>query len=317
MVEVKIVADSLNVHTQDRLTTFLLTYPRYIHAELMTHRVFSRNAASSRAIPVMKFRQDVTNNPVIPTHWGANKPGMQAGEELDDTLEDWIWPAENMPGETDVDGSKIPRVKVTNREFVRRTWLAGRDMALEVHLALEKAGLHKQIANRVIEPWFHIQVLVSATEFQNWFGLRCHSAAHPDIQILADAMLEMYVTHAPQNKESTQWHLPFGDQEILPGLELGDIVKICVARAARISYKTYEGAIDYAKDIELHNRLKEAGHWSPFEHVAMATKRSDWSGNFRGWAQYRKMFQGENRQVDLHALWEKRKAERGLATLIP
>lgn len=317
MIEVKIIADSLNTSTKDRLTTFLLTYPRYIHAELMTHRVFSRNAASSRAIPVVKFRNDVIQNPVIPSHWGANKPGMQAGEELDDTLQDWLWPAEGFQPEIDLDGSVLPRTKLTQRACAEKIWMAARDFALKAHEALEKVGLHKQIANRIIEPWFHIQVLVSATEFQNWFGLRCHSAAHPDIQILADAMLEMYVTREPQEKAPSQWHLPFGDQDLPEDMPVGEAVKICVARAARVSYKTYEGLIDYQKDIELHNRLKESGHWSPFEHVAMATQRSDWSGNFRGWAQYRKMFQGENRKVGLRSLWEQRKAARGLSTLIP
>lgn len=318
MIRVKLIADSLNVDTNKRLTTFLLTYPRYIHAELMTHRVFSRNAASSRAIPVIKFRQDVRENPVIPTHWGANKPGMQAGEELDDVLQDWVWPANDMFPEVDVDGSPLPRIKLTQREFAKKTWLAARDLALGAHLALEKVGLHKQIANRVIEPWFHIEVLVSATEFENWFGLRCHSAAHPDIQALADAMLEVYVKNRPALLHHGSWHLPFGDQEILPNLELRDIIRICVARAARVSYKTFEGAIDYQKDFDLHDRLAKQGHWSPFEHVAVAMKHGTWSGNFCGWRQYRKDFPGENREVhDLCALWERRKKERGLETLIP
>lgn len=303
MIEVKVVADSRNAQTQDRLTTFLLTYPRYIHAELMTHRVFSRNAASSRAIPVVKFRQDVVDNPVMPSHWGSNQPGMQAGEELQNILEDWIWPS---TGEN-----------VTQREFAKRTWLAARDLALGAHVALEKAGLHKQIANRIIEPWFHIQVLVSATEYENWFGLRCHKDAHPDIQALADAMLEFYVTREPVVKPPGDWHLPFGDQEIPSGMSVEDVCKVCTARAARVSYKTFEGEINFAKDIELHDRLKSSGHWSPFEHVAQAAKHGIWSGNFRGWRQYRKSFQAENRKLDLKALFEARKQERGLATLIP
>lgn len=304
MIEVKLVADSLNAQTQDRLTTFLLTYPRYIHAELMTHRVFSRNAASSRAIPVVKFRQDVTDNPVIPSHWGTNQPGMQAGEELNNILEDWIWPS---TGEN-----------VTQREFAKRTWLAARDVALGAHVALEKVGLHKQIANRVIEPWFHIQVLVSATEYQNWFGLRCHKDAHPDIQALADAMLEVYVTKEPVILLPGEWHLPFGDQHLDQDMPVMDKVKICTARAARVSYKTFEGEIDFAKDIELHDRLMKSGHWSPFEHPAEASKHGVWSGNYRGFKQYRKMFSNEHREIpDLKALWEQRKLERGLTSLIP
>lgn len=303
MIEVKMIADSLNVQTNDRLTTFLLTYPRYIHAELMTHRVFSRNAASSRAIPVAKFRQDVIDNPVMPSHWGANQAGMQANAELDDSLQDWVWPR--------------TQEKVTQREFARRTWLAARDLALGSHVALEKVGLHKQIANRIIEPWFHIQVLVSATEYRNWFHLRCSSAAHPDIQQLADAMLECYVMNAPTAKMPGQWHLPFGDQELPSDMPVETAVKICTARAARVSYKTFEGSIDFAKDIELHDRLASSGHWSPFEHVARAMDYGAWSGNFRGFFQYRKSFPVENMMdVDLEQLLQARKKARGLETLL-
>lgn len=303
MIEVKMIADSQNVATGDRLTTMLLTYPRYVHAELMTHRVFSRNAASSRAIPVTKFRKDVTDNPVIPSHWGANQPGMAADEELQNILEDWVWPS---TGE-----------KVTHREYAKRTWLAARDLALGAHLALEKVGLHKQIANRIIEPWFHIQVLVSATEWTNWFSLRCSEAAHPDIRDLADMMLEVYVTREPKPIDVGDWHLPFGDQHIVGEVASNlDIVKVCTARAARISYKTFEGEIDFAKDIELHDRLKTAGHWSPFEHPAQAMAQSAWSGNFKGFLQYRKQFEGENRVVDLRKLLEERKLARNVQTFL-
>ncbi len=305
MIEVKMVADSVNVATKDRLTSFLLTYPRYIHSELMTHRVFSRNAASSRAIPVAKFRKDVMENPVMPSHWGANQPGMAADAELDDTLKDWLWPSSEE--------------KVTQREFAKRTWLAARDLALGAHLALEKVGLHKQIANRIIEPWFHIQVLVSSTEWTNWFSLRSSEAAHPDIMNLSDAMLETYVLnedHA-ELKDVGQWHLPFGDQFIPEDMPATEAAKICTSRAARVSYKTFEGEIDFAKDTELHDRLRNSGHWSPFEHAAMATKDSEWSGNFRGWRQYRKLFPNENRVVDLKQLLEARRQARGVDSLLP
>lgn len=303
MIEVKMIADSQNVATGDRITSMLLTYPRYVHAELMTHRVFSRNAASSRAIPVTKFRKDVLENPVMPSHWGANQPGMAADEELQNILQDWTWPS---TGE-----------QVTQREFAKRTWLSARDLALGAHLSLEKVGLHKQVANRILEPWFHIQVLVTATEWQNWFALRCSEAAHPDIRDLADMMLEVYVTHTPATLNVGEWHLPFGDQH-LGNVQMDemDVVKICTARAARVSYKTFEGEIDFVKDFDLHDRLKNAGHWSPFEHPAQAMAQSVWSGNFKGFLQYRKTFTGENRTVDLHQLLQERLLARGVTSFL-
>lgn len=301
MTKVKIIADSVNAATGDRLTTFLLDYPRYIHAELMTHRVFSRNAASSRAIPVAKFRQDVLDNPVMPVHWGANQPGMAADAELNDTLKDWVWTANNE--------------NITQREYAKRTWIAARDIALGAHDSLSRLGLHKQIANRVIEPWFHIQVLVSATEWQNWFALRCSQAAHPDIMVLADAMLEAYLSNKTDWKDPGEWHLPFSDQEMPADMPIDQRIKVCTARAARVSYKTFEGKVDYDADIQLHDRLAASGHWSPFEHPAMAMEKSEWSGNFKGWRQHRKSFAAENRKVDLAQLWEERKKARGLTSL--
>lgn len=304
MIKAKIIADSLNGITKDRLTTFILTYPRYIHAEVMTHRMFSRNAASSRAILMHRFRDEVMENPAMPAYWGSNQPGMQAGLELDDEAATWNWGAAEQP--------------VTQREFAKRTWLAARDLMVGAHTALGHVGLHKQIANRVLEPWFHIRVIVSATEFKNWFALRCHKDAHPDIQALADAMLELYVTHEPKMLGAGEWHLPFSDRFLDPNLPFADQLKVCVARVARISYMTHDGETNIAKDIKLHDRLVQNGHWSPFEHLAEAVRFGTWSGNFRGFKQYRKMCPGECQDiVDLKAFWEARKKERGMVSLIP
>lgn len=301
MIEAKIVADSLNVATNDRLTTFLLTYPRYIHAEVMTHRVFSRNAASSRAIPVEKFRDDVTENPVIPEHWGANQKGMQAGDELDD-IENAV-----LVMLDDVANSPTP-VHLTKRKAAEHYWMDARNRALYFHEMMEGIGLHKQIANRIIEPWFHIKLLVSATEYKNFFSLRCDPPAHPDIQALADAMLYEYMTTKPDRKMPGDWHLPFGDQDLDMGQSTETIVKVCVARAARLSYNNFEGKIDVAADIKLYDRLAASGHWSPFEHPAKAMAHGTWHGNMRGWLQHRKEFNSENRvKYSLETLWEERK----------
>jgi hypothetical protein len=303
MIIAKIIADSLNTSTGDRLTSFLITYPRYILAELNTHRAFSRNTASSRAIPVKKFRDDVTNNPVIPTHWGANQKGMQATAELDDTQLVYSW----WPEHPDIDGSSLPCEKVTARKYAELKWLSARDQMLKVHSDLEILGLHKQLANRLLEAFFWCTTIVSATEWQNFFALRCHKDAHPDIQALADQMLDAYMLGTPTSKIPGEWHLPYGDQDLPSYLTEEEKVKICVARAARISYKTFEGEINLKADFELHDRLLTSGHMSPFEHPARAMLNGTWSGNFRGFEQYRKMLSGENKTVNLQELWAERK----------
>jgi thymidylate synthase ThyX len=301
VVKAKIIADSINVATEDRLTTFLLEYPRYLHAEVMTHRVFSRNASSSRSIPIAKFRDEVMENPVIPEHWGANQKGMQAADELDDT------DATHLVVQTDIADSPWTG-KMTKRRAAKHYWMNARDQALYFHEMMEGLGLHKQIANRIIEPWFHIKLLVSATEYRNFFSLRCDSAAHPDIQALADAMLYAYMTGLQDRKRPGEWHLPFGDQDLDKDLPIETVVKVCVARAARLSYNNFEGVIDVASDVKLYERLSASGHWSPFEHPAKAMPHGTWHGNFRGWLQHRKEFNSENRvKYSLETLWEERK----------
>jgi thymidylate synthase ThyX len=265
MVEARTVADSLNP-VGDRLTTFVLTYPRFIHAELMTHRVFSRNSASSRAIPVKKMIEMVKTNPVIPEYWGKNQKGMQAKEELTG------W-------------------KKKAAEFL---WLRGRDVAVMIVKGLLKLDLHKQIANRLLEPWMHITVLVSSTEFDNWFKLRDHQDAQPEMQTLAKAMRVAQRDSIPKRLAAGEWHLPFADQFLDDVKDIGDLLRISTARAARLSYLTFEGNIDYEKDYALHDQLLESGHWSPFEHSAKAMDSHEWSGNFRGFFQYRKQFLKES-----------------------
>ena len=301
MIKAKIIADSLNEATGDRLTTYNLVYPRYIHAELMTHRQFSRNAASSRAIPTKKFRDDVWDNPVIPKHWGANQKGMQAADELDD--KEIITRIEGVNLE-ELTGEK----GMTRKHLAEHLWMLAREKMLHIHDLLSLVGLHKQIANRILEPWFHIEIVCSATEFQNWFALRCHEAAHPDIQALADAMLKEYVENKPVVKKLGEWHLPYGDQEIPDGIDWITLVKVCVARCARVAYKNFNGVINVEDDLKLVDRLSASrpGHWSPFEHPAQAMAESNWSGNFKGWRQYRKLFTGENATVDLNELYARR-----------
>lgn len=277
MISAKIIEDSINPYGE-RITTWILTYPRFIHAEFMTHRVFSRNAASSRAIPISKVLEAVKQNPAEPEFWGENQKGMQAAVELDNTER------------THREYSNEPFL--TKRELARTIWLQARDIAVAQVERLNKRDVHKQIANRIAEPWSHITVLATATDYANFFALRAHKDAQPEFQVLAYTMLLEYVRSIPKNLKWDEWHIPFADK-MPEGISHKDKLKVATARAARISYNTFDGVIDVAKDIELHDRLAASGHWSPFEHCAMASEAGR-NGNFIGWWQYRKEFRNEN-----------------------
>jgi thymidylate synthase ThyX len=282
MITAKILLDSLNP-AGDRITTFLLTYPRIIHAEFMTHRVFSRNASSTRAIPTRKIIEAVKENPFIPTWWGKNEPGMKAREELDDTIADQF---------RNVDGKMVP---LTRRAAAKHDWLVARDSAVAHAERLVELGLHKQIAGRVLEPFSHITVIVTGTEFENFFALRAHEDAQPEIQELARIALDLYNINDPRRLKEGEWHIPFGDK-MPEGADLSLQLTISTARCARLSYLTFDGAMNVEKDIEIHDDLSTNGHWSPFEHQAQALGSSIRVGNFTGWKQYRKTFVGENRR---------------------
>lgn len=267
MIKAEIIKDSINIHTGDRLTTWILEYPRFIHSELLTHRVFSKNSASSRAIPTNKIIKDIIKNPAMPIWWGKNQSGMQAKEELEDYL----------------------------IEDCKFDWLRAMDSCIERSQYLSKRGLHKQIANRILEPWFNMRVILSGTEYDNFFLLRAHPDAQPEFQKLAYLMLEKYNESIPEKLNVGEWHIPFGDN--LP-IEINrkDQIKIAIARCARVSYLRLDGTgIDLSGDIELYNRLTGSNpkHLSPTEHIAEATAICDANSpdcaNFRGWRQYRSL----------------------------
>jgi thymidylate synthase ThyX len=274
----KIVLDSKCSETGARLTTWELTYPRMVHAEFMTHRQFSRNAASSRAIPIQKMIEWVLEDPVLPVWWGKNQSGMQALEEIDGK----------------------------DREAARELILHMRDKTVDSVKRLQQFGLHKQIANRYLEPWMWITVICSATNFANWFHLRTDVDAQPEIKKIADMMCEQYYYVPPTLVPSGWWHMPYiqpGENEILRDGEhyLDRLKRISAARCARISYLTHDGKRDQQADLDLFDRLvkraqdsNKPGHWSPLEHVARAQHpQVCWSGNFHGWTQYRKSFAEE------------------------
>lgn len=255
-----------------RLTSMEVRYPRFIHSEVMTHRVMSKNSASSRAIPIKKMIDAVRNDPALPVWWGRNQSGMQAREEIDETM----------------------------RARAQAEWKLALDDALlhAERLASSDINLHKQLVNRILEPFAWITVIISATEWSNFFTQRTHEDAQPELKHIAGLMLAQYRASTPRALPIGGWHTPLilPDEEAM--LTAEDRRKISVARCARVSYLSHDGTRDHAKDIELYEKLVGGGangHWSPFEHVATPlADRSEWSGNFRGWEQYRKRFAQEH-----------------------
>jgi thymidylate synthase ThyX len=276
MIQAEIVADSVNVRG-DRITSFLLTYPRFFHLELMTHRAFSRNAASSRAIPIEKMIRRIVDEPAMPVYWGKNQKGMQADIEL----------------------------SVGEIEKAIDIWKRSSFSQIDYARELSELGVHKQIANRLLEPFAHMQTLVTATEYGNFFNLRAHKDAQPEFQELAFQMLELYVNNRPKYKKPGEWHLPFADKFLDEDLSVSHLLKICTARAARTSYMNFKGDYSHEEDYLLHDRLSKSGHWSPFEHPACSMSRiaiiidnlrgKRKQGNFSGWMPYRKTFLTENK----------------------
>lgn len=258
---VKVVEDSTAFHGI-RLTSLQLRYWRAIHAEFMTHRVFSRNASSSRAIPVKKVLAQVWNDPAGPIHWGANQAGMQAKAELTG------W----------------------RNKAARFLWRTAAKVACVFAWGFVKIGLHKQVANRILEPWQYINVLVTATEWENFFELRCHPEAQPEIQELAEAIRVAMEASTPVYIGYGEWHTPYVTEEEYEVNSNADLVKVSTARNARTSYLTHEGKPSLlADDIALHDKLvvAEPLHASPAEHPATPMATPAWSRNFRGWRQYR------------------------------
>lgn len=267
--EVKIVADSVSA-IGNRLTTFLFTYPRFVHADFMTYRMWSRNGASSRARPASKVREAVRSQPALPVFWGQNQSGMQARSELDSDT----------------------------RTKAQLAWLRLMEVALETHEELEKLGLHKQLTNRILEPWMPMTMLVTATNFHNFFHQRDDIDPQPEMQVIATEAHYQYHENKPTLLHIGEWHTPFieDDEQFVSIAEKKDV---SVARCARLSYLTHEGVRDVTKDLELADKLlktatpNQPGHFSPFEHVATPATTSEYFGNVRGWLQYRKSLPGE------------------------
>lgn len=260
------------------LFTMELVYPRCIHSEFMTHRVFSRNASSSRAIPVEKQIQMIRSDPFIPLYWGKNQKGMQADKESDEKVVTGV--------KRGYAGIQYEVIK-TNFE----AWIEARDSALHFAEAFNKAGYHKQIVNRLLEPFAHIKVVVSGTDWSNFFDLRIHKDAEPHIQILAQRIKQSQEMSAPYILSDGEWHLPY----IKPGeweqYDIELLKKVSSARCARVSYLNFDGTNpDIKSDVALFERLAGSApiHASPLEHQATPTRDRSEMANLNGYKQFRR-----------------------------
>lgn len=297
----QVITDSVGPDKQ-KLQTSVLQYPRLIHAEFMTHREFSRNASSSRAIPVLKVINQVRNDPAMPIHWGKNQPGMQAHEELDPFV----------------------------IEEMKELWIKSAWAAAEIAEQMMDAGLHKQVANRVLEPYQWMHVVVTTASNTNFDGLRRHGDADPNIAHLAEIWHNAQQSSIANHLRDFEWHLPFIDSrdwtEAEAACQVGRITrdmpkyhevvavlkKVSAARCARVSYLNHEGKRpEMSEDIKLFERLVRAEliHASPTEHQARPDLKADydelgnpairnWSnpqlhGNLPGWIQFRKELPNE------------------------
>lgn len=310
MIKATIIADSVSESGQ-RITTFVLEYHRYVHSELMTHRMFSRNSSSTRAIPLSAASEQVMENPAIPIHWGKKQRGMQANEEC------------NNPVQL---GLHYGAAREVSRE---EAWWHGMNTMLDIVKGYDEAGYHKQFAGRALETFQMMRVQVTATCFENWFWLRNDSAAQPEIKELAQCMLEAMNRSEPELLKEGEWHTPWVDHyrsqqtgELVYMIE-EDGVKVPLtleqaqlvssARSAAISYRK-DGLYGLEKSKEVFGNLidSERVHGSALEHCAtpiartydfyqdwpdgashMDRKGNLWSGNFCNWIQYRKLIPNE------------------------
>lgn len=262
-----------------RVTTFKVIFPRIILPEVNTHRVFSRNYQSSRAVPNKRLLSDWCV--YVPDRFMKNQPGMQSFEYLPEDVQ----------------------------EEARIIWKNHLEQSKTASKKLSDLGVHKQQCNRLLEPFLYIPGLITSSKWDNFWELRCDEGADPVFRELADAMQAAYLKSSPEERN---FHIPFIDGE---SHLLEDLLRISVARCARVSYKLFDGKTSsYEKDIDLFDKLISAKplHASPSEHQVMSVdglkelisyrhlfyKSNELNGNlFKGLVQYRKLLELKSKEI--------------------
>lgn len=284
--EVEIIADSVSPAGK-RLTTITATYPRFIHSEIMTHRDRARNAASSRAIPWPKMSEMISEHPVIPIKWGMEQSGMQTGDEIPEkfrALAEDIWLQAMRSAKAYAD--MIHNIGRTSEELWPGTLTEDE----------KKIKIHKSIPNRIVEPWMWITVVMTATEWKNFFRLRCHPDAEIHFQKIACMIRDALAESVPKELKPSEWHLPFILPEDYADHDIETLKKVSSARCARVSYLSHLGTRSMDLDIQLFDKLAAGsgfGHLSPLEHIATPVDSNVRSGPYVGWKQYRKEIPNE------------------------
>lgn len=273
-VNSQLIKSSVSEHG-NRIDTFVVTCPVYVWYELLTHRLFSRNCSSTRAVPTTKLRKQVLDSPAIPSILTQYQKGMAANEVL---------------------SSDAYQLALKEYEDV----LAA---SIQAHSNLESLGVSKQDSNILLLPFIHFQGVVTSTEWNNFFNLRCNKNSRPDMRLLAESMYRNYNEASPELVKKGEYHLPFLTEDELT-LPLEDKLSISSARCARVSYYLNIGEENQVKsnlekDLERTKSLIENGHWSPLEHPAtplpVSSKGKNYMvGNFVGWMPYRKEFLDES-----------------------
>jgi thymidylate synthase ThyX len=300
LITARILADSVSPEGV-RMTTMEIEYPRFILAELNTHRMLSKNSASSRAIPVKSMHEHIRANTATPVYWGINQPGMKAKEELTGADKSWAG----------------------------YLWAKARDMAIGYSQDMADLNIHKQITNRITEPWMIMKTVISGTEWANYFWLRDHTDAQPEIAVLAHKMHQAYDASVPQQLQPGEWHVPYvnsyrdshtgvlhytdSEYKYITAEQARVISASC---CAQVSYRKNDDS--YEKALKIYTQLieSEPAHASPVEHqatpmyvfvdeydpaswqegVTHVSRNGDlWSGNLRGWIQHRKLIANEAR----------------------
>lgn len=324
-IKAKIILDSVSAVTGSRLTTFEIEYPRIVHSELMTHRMLSRNAASSRAIPFDKMLQQLNG---IPSRFGQANKGMQdKGENYNSIVFGWPQEYEGNVG--------------SPAWYAEQAWEEAKQHAIFYSKAFHEAGYHKQIVNRLTETFQIMKTVVSATEWNNFFWLRCDEAADPTIAELAFKMKEVYDNNVPQVLQAGEWHLPYVYKDINKWHELAyyldeaksreleitleEAIKVSCARTCAVSFRNVDYGLEKSEEVYQKLISDSKIHGSALEHAAKVMDSEEygadgeniknvpncpetwekgishvdrdgnlWSGNFKGFIQHRKTIEGEN-----------------------
>lgn len=301
MMGARIIADSKHFKYNTRITTFELSFPRWILAEFNTHRLLSRNSASSRAIPIKANIENIMAETAMPVHWGVNQPGMVADAEANEEV----------------------------TAAAKTIWYEARNNAIKSAEALSALGIHKQVANRLIENFTYQKVIVTGTEWDNFFWLRCHKDAQPEIRLLAELMLKAYNESEPEVLQLGEWHTPYvahARHNVTNELRymnseggeftLDEARKVSASCCAQVSYRKNDDTVE--KAIKVYDMLNldstddnTRKHSSPIEHQATPIPLDEyildipgathedlegtcWSGNFRNWIQYRHLFEEDS-----------------------